>query len=254
MLRKTRIVSLLTLAALMGGMGFVSHVEAKGKKASSAAKDPDAPSNEQAKVLGWGPVQAPNRAKNPEYLVRGVLLDIQDAKDANGKAKKGWYTLKILPIEVLENYQRAITEIHMQSGLDVTLKIPADRLKELKQGRLLEYHQYYTEKVEETVGGARMVAMTYNQDIQGYPAGPGAYLKKPGFYPIQYKNALKGVKLYLDNIKTDKDVQAHLDYLATKSKDPELQSIAKNTYVEIYQGEPSGKCTVAQATSIVNCK
>ncbi|MDX1386119.1 MAG: hypothetical protein R3257_00920 [bacterium] len=218
---------------------------AKRKKVSA---DPDAPSNEEAKVLGWGPVQTPNRAKNPEYMIRGVILSVEKVKDS-----KGYFTVNILPIEVLDNHQRAITFDHFNTGIPITMAIPEPRLKELKKGRMVEYKQYYTESVEQAVGGAKMVAMQFHQEIQGYPAGPGAYLKTPGFYPVQYKNALKGVKLYLGNLKSDTDFKNHVDFLATKSQDPELKTIANTTYMELYATPPSGRCSVNNATKTVAC-
>jgi hypothetical protein len=228
---------------------FLSFSLAPDAQAKKVQADPDAPTNREAKVLGWGPVKTPNRAKNPEYLIRGVVLSVEKVKE-----NKGYFTVNVLPIEVLDNHQRAITFENFKIGVPITMRIPEPRLKELKEGRMVEYRQYYTESVEQTVGGAKMVAMKFHQDIQGYPAGPGAYLKTPGFYPIQYKNALKGAKLYLGSLKSDAEVKNHVDYLATKSKDPELKTIAQTTYMELYSTPPTGRCNINDSTKTVACQ
>lgn len=244
--RRLSVTSLFTLVL----MAFVLFHLGEAK-AAKVLKDPDAPTNEEAKVLGWGPVKTPNRGKTPEFMIRGVILEV---KDSETQKKKGWYDVKILPIEVLNNHQRVITFEDFKDGVTLTLNVPKPRLDELKEGRMVEYNQYYTESVEQTVGGAKMVAMTMHKEIQGYPAGPGAYLKKPGFYPIQYKNALRGLKIYSGNVKSDQEFKNHVDYLATKSQDPELKTIAKATYVELYAAEPSGNCSVDKKTETVNCR
>lgn len=210
--------------------------------------DPDAPTNEEAKVLGWGPVKTPNRGKNPEFLVRGVVLEVQKAKEG-----KNTYDIKILPIEILNNHQRVLTFDNFQTGVDITLNVGKERLKDLEKGRLVEYNQYYTEEVEQTVGGAKMIAMQMHREIQGYPKGPEPFLETPGLYPVQYKNAIKGAKLYEGALKDDPEVKAHLDYLASSSKDPELKTIAKETYLEIYQVEPSGTCKLDKKTNLLAC-
>lgn len=234
------VITLLTLSLMSLGSA----------EAKRVLRDPDAPSAEEAKVLGWGPVKTPNRGKSPEYLIRGVVLDINDSQTKRGK---DWYDIKVLPIEVLNNHQRVITFDHFQNGITLTLNIPKPRFKELKKGQMVEYNQYYTESVEQSIGGAKMVAMTLHKDIQGYPAGAGAYLKKPGFYPIQYKNALKALKMYAGNVQSDPEFKNHVDYLATKSKDSELKTIAKATFLEMYSSEPSGQCKVNKTTDTISC-
>ncbi len=234
------------------GMGIPQVAEAK--KAAKVLKDPDAPTDEEAKVLGWGPVKTPNRAKRPEYLIRGVLLDIQEVKDAEGKTIKNNYTVAILPIEVLENHQREITFDHFNTGFKVDLMIPKPKMDELKKGKMLEFHQYYTVQTEQEQGAARMVAFVLHQDIQGYPAGAGAYLKKPEFYPVQYKNAIKGVQMDSGDIKGDEQVKAHLDHLATTAKDPELKESSRVVLMEIYQIEPTGKCKLDKTTQLFACQ
>lgn len=211
--------------------------------------DPDAPTAEQAKVLGWGPVKTPNRGKSPEFLVRGILLDITKEKEP-----KDTYTVKILPIEIVNNHQRVVTADNMVTGVDITLAIGKERLGDLQKGRLVEYNQYYTEEVEQTVGGAKMVAMTMHKEIQGYPKGPEPFLASGGFYPAQYKNALKAIEGNEDALKANPGVQSNLDYLATKSTDPELKTLANDAYVKLYGTSPTGKCTMAKATEAVTCK
>lgn len=246
MIRNRRLMTLFTLALLLTSLSLITNASAK--KAARGPVDPDAPTEEQAKVLGWGPVKTPNRGVRPEYLIRGVILDVQKAPEG-----KDLYTVSILPIEVLNNLQRDITFDHFQTGVNITIPIQKPRLKELKPGRMVEFNQYYTEEVEQSIGGAKMVAMSMHQEIQGYPAGPGAYLKKGGFYPIQYKNAIKGMKMYLESIESDKEVQNFMDYLATKSDDAELKTIAKATYLEVYNMEPTGKCDVDKTTQACTC-
>jgi len=245
MTRKKSLIALFTLAIFFIGMGLSPDADARRKR---VAKDPDAPSDREAKVLGWGPVKTPNRGKDPEFLVRGILLDVKPIKE-----KKNYYDVSILPIEVLNNHQRYITFDHFNTGLNLQIWIAQPKLKELKKGLLLEYHQYYTEAVEQAVGGAKLIAMTLHQDIQGYPAGPAAYLKTPGFFPIQYKNAIKGIKEYQGDIKSDQDVKAHLDYLATQSKDPDLKLIATNTFVDLYDSQPTGSCKLDKVANKAAC-
>jgi hypothetical protein len=211
--------------------------------------DPDAPTAEQAKALGWGPVKTPNRGKSPEFMVRGILLDLTKAKEG-----KDTYTVKILPIEILNNHQRVLDAGNFVSGVEITLQIGKERLSGLQKGRLVEYNQYYTEEVAQTIGGAKMVNMTMHREIQGYPKGPEPYLANGGFYPIQYKNALKAIEGSEGSLKDNPEVKANLDYLASKSTDPELKTLAKDTYVKLYQSEPSGKCMMAKATDTVTCK
>lgn len=232
--------------------GLVASHEAEAKK-QRVVKDPDAPTNREAKILGWGPVKTPNRAKNPEFLVRGVVTEVQELEEPKGL--KDHYQITILPIEVLNNHQRYVTFDQFQNGLEISLRIPKSKLKELKIGRLVEYNQYYTTEVEQSIGGAKMIGFTFHQDIQGYPASAAAYLRKPGFYPIQYKNALKGMQIYTENVQSDEDIKANLDLLASKSsEDPELQTIAKNTYLELYQTEPTGHCSLDKTTEKFVCK
>lgn len=247
MKRGKSLTVLFTLGVFCMGLLILPNAHARKQR---VLKDPDAPTNREAKVLGWGPVKTPNRGKHPEYMVRGVILEVNKNKEKKGD----YYDIKILPIEILNNHQRALTFDNFESGVILTLKLPDSKKNELDTGRLVEFNQYYTEEVEQTIGGARMVAMTLHQDIQGYPAGPAAYLKKAGFYPVQYKNALKGVKLYQGKMKSDQEAKAGLDYLATKGTDPELKTIAKSTFVEIYQQDPSGTCTLQKATDTFACK
>lgn len=233
------------IASLMPG-----EASAKGKRGEKRiSNDPDSATEREAKVLGWGPVKAPNRGKVPEFLIRGVVLDVGRARE-----QKGMHLIKILPIEIVENHQRAIDFSHFQNGYDLVLRIPSSKLKEIKKGRMLEFKQYYTEKVEQTIGGAKMVAMSLHQDIQGYPAGPSAYVKTPGFYPIQYKNALRGAKMSGGKIDNSSEVKAHLDYLATQSDDAELKTIAMNSYTELFGTAPTGTCKVNHSTKKVACR
>lgn len=243
--------------SLLGLVAFalVASLIPLGAQAKTAAgekrisKDPDSATVREAKVLGWGPVKAPNRGKVPEFLIRGVVLEVGNAPE-----QKGLNFVKILPIEVLNNHQRAIDFTHFENGYDIIMKVPSSKLKEIKKGRMLEFNQYYTEQVEQAIGGAKMVAMSLHQDIQGYPAGPGAYLKTPGFYPIQYKNAIRGAKISGDNLGGDNEIKANLDYLATKSPDPEIKTIAMSSYTEIFGGQPSGACNLDQQTKKVACR
>jgi len=246
MTRGKSLTVILTLGVFLMGLLLLPDAQARKKR---VIKDPDAPTNREAKVLGWGPVKTPNRGKNPEFMVRGVILEVNKTQDKKGD----YFDVKILPIEILNNHQRVLTFDNFTNGVDITLFLPDSKKKELKKGRLVEFNQYYTEEVEQSIGGAKMVAMTLHKDIQGYAAGPGAYLRKPGFYPVQYKNALKGIKLYQSGIRSDKDAKAGLDYLATKHTDPELKTIAKGTYVEIYEQDPSGKCNLVKATQSYAC-
>jgi len=243
---KKSITACLTLVALLLTFGLANDADAKRRR--KVAKDPDAPTNREAKVLGWGPVKTPNRGKNPEFMIRGVVLDIEKVKD-----RQNYYTLKILPIEILNNHQRVIGFDHFLTGVDIVLFLPKSKVSELKEGRMVEYNQYYTEEVEQAIGGAKMVAMTLHKDIQGYPAGAGAYLKLQGFYPIQYKNALKGAKLHKSGISGDQAIKANLDILATSSEDPELKTSARASYVEFFKSEPTGKCKYVDAEAIFKC-
>jgi hypothetical protein len=211
--------------------------------------DPDAPTDEQAKALGWGPVKTPNRGKSPEFMVRGILLELIKLKEP-----KDTYTVKILPIEILNNNQRVLTADNFVTGVEVNLQIGKEQLGDLKTGHLVEYNQYYTEAVEQSVGGAKMVAMTMHREIQGYPRGPEPYLAAAGFFPIQYKNALKAMDGNEDALRASPAVKANLDYLSSKSTDPELQTAAKDAYVKLYSSEPTGKCTLDKKTSIITCK
>jgi hypothetical protein len=210
--------------------------------------DPDAPTIEQAKALGWGPVRTPNRGKSPEYMVRGILLDLTKAKEG-----KDNYVVKILPIEILNNHQRVLGADNFVSGLEVTLQIGKERLGDLKPGRLVEYNQYYTEEVEQSIGGAKMVAMTMHREIQGYPKGPEPYLSAAGFYPIQYKNAIKAVEGNESALRDSPGVKTNLDYLSTKSTDPELKTMARECFMKLYQTDPSGKCMMSKGSSAITC-
>lgn len=234
------ILVLLTLTLI-----WTPPLDAKRKR---VARDPDAPTNEQSKVLGWGPVKTPNRGKNPEFMIRGTLVSLEPVKDAPLT-----YTVNILPVEIINNHQRFLTMAEFRNGVTLTIKIPKVRAKELKKGRAVEFNQYYTEEVEQVIGGAKMVAMTLHQDIQGYPAGVGSYLAKPGFYPVQYLNALKGLKLYSGNIQNKDGVKAHLDILASKAKDPELKTQSQTSLIELFKAQPTGNCQEDKVTQTFKC-
>jgi len=69
MIRQKRFFAVIILGIFAIGMANIPDAWAKKKR---VLRDPDAPTNKEAKVLGWGPVKTPNRAKNPEFMIRGV--------------------------------------------------------------------------------------------------------------------------------------------------------------------------------------
>src|SRR5262245_48666537 len=123
-----------------------AHAAKKGKAAAAPAtgdnakisSDPGAPTVKENRLLKWVEVDPPNVGKNDQFFVRGVLLDIADAKDPQGNGIKDTYIMKVLPIAILENNERSIDLNEFMSGVDIVRTIPDKKwLKNFKKGNVI---------------------------------------------------------------------------------------------------------------------
>lgn len=238
-------IALGLLAALLV-LSFSTPSEAR------RVKDRDKATPLEKKLLGWHDVKIPRRSRLDEIKLRGSLLSLEKAdKDSVqqyeelffgtnpqkakkrknhyfGRRKPNYYKVSILPIEVLDNPQRILTMDHMEKGFSFVVDLPKNKLKDLQVGHAVEFNQYYTKKELQSIGAAKMIAWVLTQDVQGYPAGLGAYLKK-GFHTLQYKNTLKSLQLFSGKFKNPQEAKQVLTQLAKSSKDQELKQLANFT-------------------------
>lgn len=244
-------LTLVTALSLFAGAAAFNEAHAAKKKSAGAAKpkaagtgdnalisqDPGAATVKENRLLKWGPVDPPDRGKSPEYFVRGVFMDIQPMEGDN---RKDFYTLILLPVEVVENEYRVITFDNFANGMRIPAFLPKDLKKQFKPGGVVEVHNFYTTKEEQAVGHAKMIAFSYNQQLVPYPAGPAAYIKKGGLDQEQYLNALKGMEIYGDNPK-DSELKLGLDALASSSPNTEVKNKATALLSSLFGAAPSGQ-------------
>ncbi|MCP5468605.1 MAG: hypothetical protein H7A32_04985 [Deltaproteobacteria bacterium] len=212
-------------------------------------KDPDAPSVEESQVLGWGPVKTPARKDIPEFLLRGTLVSIQEEEE-----KPGYYQVTILPVEAKKNSQRHINREHFDSNVTLSIHIPEEQVKNLKVGTLVQYNQYFERKVEQTIGNAAMVNYILHQEFTPYELPPVEYITKAGYYPIQYRNALKGLELFKGNFEKDKALKDALAYHALKAQDPNVKTEASELFTKMFKESPSGNCQESKETQQYVCQ
>ncbi|MCB1213843.1 MAG: hypothetical protein KDK66_00050 [Deltaproteobacteria bacterium] len=241
------------------------------------ARNLEKPNPLQESVLGYQAVTQPRRGNVDEYKMLGSLLEIRKAtpeeitayeegrfgKDPQKlKEKKkllfkdrrpNYYTVKILPIKVEENRQRAVREEHLEKGFEITLDIPKERLKALKPGAAVELDHYYVQKKIGGEGGATMIGWALVEGIQGLPVGLNAFLEQAGFFDIQYKNALKALDLYPGEFKNPEAARGLLDYLASSSKDHELKELASLALQKYFQQEATGQCHLEADKKVYTC-
>ncbi len=241
----------LTLAAtLTVALSLVSQVDAATtKKKKGAAKkptatdrissDPDAATYKEAALLKWGPVNPPRRGKNAEFFVRGAYVSAVPIE-----GEKDGYTLTIFPIEVVNNEYRYINLDSFTTGLQLPTRLPKQLIKKFESGGVVEVNQYYETVDEGGIGHAKMVGFIFHQDIQPYPAGPEAYIKKGGLEQEQYLNALKGVEMYSKK-PSDEEFKIGLDALASSSPNPEVKTKATQMLSQMFNAQPSGRALLA---------
>ncbi len=226
--------------------GLSTDLLAKGKY-----KDPDAPSIEESKVLGWGPVKAPARKNIPEFLLRGTLISIEKDEE-----KSGFYNVTILPVEAQNNKQRHINIEHFNTNVILSLALAEEQVKELKLGSLVQYNQFFERQVAQTIGNAAMVNYILHQDFKTYEAPPVEYITKAGYYPIQYRNAIKGLEMFKGKLAEDANgsLKDALNYHASKAQDPALKSEATALFTKMFKSSPSGNCKENKETQSYICQ
>lgn len=239
MLFTTAITLALSLVA-------TSHLEAATKKRRSAAKkpaaggkissDPNAATLKEASLLKWGAVKPPKRGKNFEFFARGVFMEATPVE-----GEKDNYTIKILPIEVLQNEQRYITMDAFTNGFTINRELDKKELKDYQVGKVIEVKQYYTTLEEGGQGHAKLVAYAFNQDVMPYPVGPAAYIKKAGLEPEQYLNALRGLEMSGEKSTDDTELKTGVDALASSAPDANVKTKAKELLAQIFSAQPSGQ-------------
>lgn len=239
------------LSLVAGGAAFSDALAAK-KKSSGAKKpaatgdnalissDPGAATVKEHRLLKWGAVDPPDRGKSPEFFVRGVFMEFLPSIGADGKERKDFYNISLLPVEVVENEYRVITFDSFANGMKIPVFMPKDLKKQFKPGAMVEVHLYYTTKEEQAVGHAKMIAFSYHEDIIPYPAGAAAYVKKGGLDQEQYLNALKGMEIFGDNPK-DEQLKVGLDALASSSPNTEVKNKATALLSSLFAAAPSGQ-------------
>lgn len=241
-------------ALLAGSVAGTPAMAASKKKAAGASvpatgdnakisSDPDAPTVKENRLLKWGPVDPPDRGKNPEFFFRGVFVDMTPTEGG----AKDMYRVTFLPVEIVENEYRNVTHDNFVNGITIPVFMPAQLKKQVKKGGIVEVHEYYTTTEEQAIGHAHMIGFTYHQDILPYPAGPAAYVKQGGLDQEQYLNALKGMELYGDNPK-DGDLKKGLDALASSAPDPQVKEKATALLSSLFGAQPSGQAMLPAAT------
>jgi len=238
---------------LMLAASLISPAQAAKKRSSKAAaapgtgdnakisSDPGAPTVKENKLLKWVEVDPPNIGKNDQFFFRGVVLDVVPLKDAEGKDVKDAYTIKVLPISILENNERSIDLQEFLNGVDIVRSIPDKKwMKDIKKGNVIEIKQWYETVDQGGQGHAKMVGYIFHQDIVPYPVGSQAFIKTPGLQMEQYLNALKGLEMAEDK-NTDDLLKDSLDALASSATNPEVKSKAAALLSQLFNAQPTGK-------------
>jgi hypothetical protein len=257
MMRCKQGLTLIAVLALLMGMGSLHHADAATKKGRAAAKkpssagkissDPDSATVKEAALLKWGPVKVPQTGKEYDFFMRGVVLDISPIKD-----QKEFFTIKILPIEILENKERFITMDNYKSGVDITHRLAKQEMKDLKKGNIIEMKSWYETIDQGGTGHAKMVAYVYHADMLPYPKSAAPYVKLTDIEPEEQLNALTALELYSGNPKED-GLKDALDALSS-SPNPDVKAKAAQLLSSLYSAQPSGTCKVDKVTKAYSCK
>lgn len=250
---KATIASLAILAIAIGSVHPAAAATRRKKSASPAAapatgdnakisSDPGSATVKENKVLKWTHVDPPSTGDISEYEFRGVLVDIQPEKDADGKEIKNQYVLKFDVLEVVENEERDITFDIFSGGVTIKRRVVnKDFWKEVKKGKLLDVRQWYEVVDQGAIGHAKMVGYIFHQDITPQPGGPAIYIKKPGLYMEEYRNALNAMAVADDKGSGDPELKDALDALASSASDPAVKAKAGELLSSMYGAQPSGK-------------
>lgn len=221
---------------------------AKAKKEKTVApaegkisSDPGAATIRENALLKWQAVDPPSTGKNDEYFFRGVFVESIPQKDADGKDIKNNFVLKFLPIEIVENEERAIGFDNFANGVDVKREVlHKDFWKNMEKGNVVEVRQWYEIVDQGGQGHAKMMGFIYHQDILPYPTSSVAYVKTPGLQMEQYLNALKGVEMSGKG-GGDNEFKDALDALASSAPNPQVKEKAAQLLSSMFGAQPSGK-------------
>lgn len=236
-------------AVLMLGAVSLSPAWAAKKKSSAApgsseahiSSDPGSATVHENQLLKWTEVDPPNIGKNDQFFFRGVFLEVESAKDAQGNDIRGTYDLKVLPISILENSERGLTFEKFANGVDLIRTIPDSKwLKNFKKGNVVEVKQWYETVDQGGTGHAKMVGYIFHQDIVPYPIGAEAFVKTPGLQMEQYLNALKGLELSGEK-GGDNVLKDALDALASSAPNAEVKAKATQLLSQMFGAQPTGK-------------
>jgi len=231
-----------------GGLNHDSLAATKKRSAGASTKkmppteghissDPGSATIKEAALLKWGAVDPPSKGKHDQFFFRGAFLEATPVE-----GQKNVYSLKFLPIAILENEERSITIDNYTNGVSVEREVADQKwLKSFKKGNIAEVRQYYEEAKEGGIGHAQMMVYTFHQDIVPYPVAAQSYVKTPGLEMEQYMNAMKSIELSDDKGGGDNLFKDALDSLASSAPSPEVKAKATELLASIFSAKPSGK-------------